>query len=106
MHVLEDQPVSTKRKKYSKEFKIEAVKLVKEQGLSYRKAAEDLGINPVMLTRWVRELRESGDYAFGGEGKLDPRDEALKQAQEEIRRLKMERDILKKAMAYFAKDDE
>lgn len=95
-----------KRKKYSKEFKIEAVKLVKEQGVPFRKAAEDLGVSPVCLTRWARELRESGEYAFPGEGKLDPRDAALREAQEEIRRLKMERDILKKAMAYFAKNDE
>lgn len=98
--------MSGKRKKYSKEFKIEAVKLVKHQGVPFRKAAADLGVSVVCLTRWAREFRESGELAFPGEGKLDPRDEALRQALEENRRLKMERDILKKAMAYFAKNDE
>jgi transposase len=94
------------RKKYSKEFKLEAVKLVKEQGMTYRKVAEDLGVAAVMLTRWARELSESGEYAFPGKGKLDARDEALRQLQEELRKTRMERDILKKAMAYFAKNPE
>ena len=91
------------RKKYSKEFKVEAVRLVKEQGMTYEKVAEDLGVAPVMLTRWARQLYEKGEYAFPGKGKLDPRDEALRQIQEELRKTRMERDILKKAMAYFAK---
>lgn len=91
------------RKKYTKEFKLEAVKLVKEQGIPYRKVAEDLGVSAVNLTRWARQLMEKGEYAFPGKGKLDARDEALRQVQEELRRTRMERDILKKAMAYFAR---
>jgi transposase len=91
------------RKKYTKEFKIEAVKLVKEQGVPYRKAAEDLGVSVVNLTRWAKQLAESGEYAFPGKGKRDARDEVVRQLQEENRRLRMERDILKKATAFFAK---
>ena len=92
-----------KRRKYSKEFKLEAVKLVKEQGLTYQKVSEDLGVSSVLLTRWARQFYESGEYAFPGKGKLDSRDQAMKELQEENRRLRMERDILKKATAYFAK---
>ena len=91
------------RRRYTKEFKLEAVKLVKEEGIPYRKVAEDLGVSVVNLTRWARELSERGEYAFPGKGKVDPRDEAVRQLREEVRRLKMERDILKKATAFFAK---
>lgn len=94
------------RKKYSKEFKIEAVKLVKEQGMPYRKVAEDLGVGVAMITRWARELAASGEYAFPGKGKQDARDEVVSQLEKEVRQLRMERDILKKAMAYFAKNPE
>jgi transposase len=98
--------VSSSRKRYSKEFKVEAVRLIKQQGMTYRQVSEDLGINVTLLTRWVKALKEKGEHAFLGHGKLPPRDEALRQLQEENRRLRMERDILKKAAAYFARNQE
>jgi transposase len=96
--------VAKSRKAYSKEFKLEAVKLVKQQGLTYRQAAADLGINTAMLVRWTRELTASGDLAFPGTGKLTPEQESIRQLEEQLRRVTMERDILKKAVAYFAND--
>jgi transposase len=95
-----------RRRKFTKEFKIEAVKLVREQGMTYRKVGEDLGVSGTVVARWARQLEESGEYAFPGKGKRDARDEALRQLEEENRQLRMERDILKKAMAYFAKNPE
>ena len=95
-----------KKKKYSKEFKVEAVRLVKEQGVPYRQAAENLGVAAGMLVRWAKELAAKGEHAFLGKGKLPPDEQAIRQLQEEVRRLRMERDILKKAMAYFAKQSE
>jgi transposase len=95
-----------RRRRFTKEFKIEAVKLVKEQGMPYRKVGEDLGVSGTVIARWARQLEENGDYAFPGKGKRDSRDEALRQLEQENHRLRMERDILKKAMAFFAKEPE
>ena len=94
------------RRRFTKEFKIEAVKLVKEQGMPYRKVGEDLGVSGTVIARWARQLADNGEYAFPGKGKRDVRDEMLHQLEEENRKLRLERDILKKAMAYFAKNPE
>ena len=102
---MREMKAKERRKKFTKEFKIEAVKLVREQGMSYRKVAEDLGLShATVIARWARQLEENGDYAFPGKGKRDVRDEAVRQLEKEVRQLRMERDILKKAMAYFAKN--
>mgnify|MGYP000090170709 CR=1 FL=1 len=92
--------MSKKRRKYSDEFKIEAVKLVTEQGLSIAQAARDLGVNGVVLGRWKRTDEQGllGDTAQRREA------DELRQLKKENRRLRMERDILKKATAYFAKE--
>ena len=71
----------TKRKKYSKEFKLDAIALVKEQNYSQAEAARNLGINPNMLGRWIKEAESDDGHAFRGNGKLTAE-------QEEIRRLK------------------
>jgi transposase len=93
----------TTRKKYSKEFKLDAVGLVLDQGYTRREAARSLDINEQMLGRWVKEHRESEDgQAFRGNGKLRPEQEEIKKLKAEVKRLEMERDILKKATAFFA----
>ena len=93
----------TTRKKYSKEFKLDAVRLVLDQGYTRREAARSLDINEQMLGRWVKEHRESEDgQAFRGNGKLTPEQEEIKRLKAELKRLAMERDILKKATAFFA----
>jgi transposase len=88
------------KRKFTNEFKQEAVKLVLEQGLSVSVAAQDLGLNSTTLHGWLKKARE---------GVLDPSSpksqelEELKQLRKEVRELRMEREILKKATAFFAK---
>lgn len=92
------------RKEYTPEFKREAVALVIEQGYTLVGAARNLGINRDMLRRWKRELMQDGGVAFPGKGHQTPEQAELHRMQEEIRRLRMERDILKKATAFFASE--
>ncbi len=92
------------RQKYTREFKQDAVRLVTEQGYKQTEAARNLGIDRGMLGRWVKEFQEDESEAFRGNGKLSSEQEELRRLREENRRLKMERDILKKATAFFAKE--
>ena len=94
----------TKRRVYSREFKIEAVKLVTEQDYSISQAAESLGVSGNILRKWRDKLEQQGQEAFPGKGKLTAADDELRKLREECRRLRMERDILKKATAFFAKE--
>ena len=88
---------------YSKEFKEEACKLVKKEGIKPAVVAEKLGINKVMLYRWIDEYETYGNEAFVGKGHLRSDDAELRKLRKENERLKMENEILKKAAAYFAK---
>ena len=94
----------TTRKKYTKEFKQDAVRLVTEQGYSRAEAARNLGINATMLGRWVQEFQADEDESFRGNGKRTAEQEELRRLREENRRLKLEREVLKKAAAFFAKE--
>ncbi len=92
----------TSRKKYSKEFKLDAVSLVIEQDYSIADAARSLGINANMLGRWAKQHRSEEGQAFRGNGKLTPEQEENRKLKARVKRLEMERDILKKATAFFA----
>lgn len=92
----------TTRKKYSKEFKLDAVSLVTEQNFNRAEAARSLGINANMLGRWVKEQESDDGQAFRGNGKLTPEQERIRTLEAEVKRLKMEKDILKKATVFFA----
>ena len=92
------------RKKYTREFKQDAIRLVTEQGYRQTEAAKNLGIDRSMLVRWMREFQADESEAFRGNGKLTAEQEELRRLREENRRLKMERDILKKAATFFAKE--
>ena len=92
------------RKRYSREFKVEAVRLVRERGVSMAQAARDLGVHVNVLRSWVREHRADPAEAFPGHGQQGPEKAEITQLRREVARLKMERDILKKAAAYFAKE--
>jgi transposase len=92
------------RKKYTKDFKLDAVSLVNEQGYTRVEAARSLGINTNMLGRWVKAFNQDDGQAFRGNGKLTAEQEELRRLREENRRLKMEKDILKKATVFFAKE--
>ena len=94
----------TERTRYSREYKEEAVRLVVELGIPASQAARDLGINGNMLRRWVKEHESSSEGAFPGHGRLRPEQAEIRRLQREVARLKAERDILKKAAAYFAKE--
>ena len=89
------------RRKYSTEFKQEAVQLASQAGVSVAQVARDLGIQPNMLTRWRRESATGGPKAFRGQG--IPRDQELAQLKRDLGRVTRERDFLKETAAYFAK---
>jgi transposase len=93
----------TTRRRYTTEFKTEAVQLVVLQCRSTREVAESLGINSNILGRWVREFERDPDYAFPGQGKLKEPEEELRQLRKQLADAQMERDILKKALAIFSK---
>ena len=91
-------------RKYDLEFKLEAVRMAAEPGVTNRQVERRLGIGQGVLSRWKRELKEDGSQAFPGKGRLKPEDEKLRQLQRENERLRRERDILKKAVAIFSKN--
>jgi transposase len=92
------------RKKYSREFKLDAISLVLEQGYSRAEAARSLGINVNMLSRWIKQHDADSGTAFRGNGKLTAEQAEIRKLRDEVRRLKMEKDILKKATVFFAKE--
>lgn len=95
----------TTRKKYSKEFKLDAISLAKEQGYSVAEAARSLGINENMLRRWIKQHSEDDSgQAFRGNGKLTPEQEEIRKLKAQVKRLEMEKEILKKATVFFAKE--
>ncbi len=91
------------RRRHSREFKQDAVNLVTEQGYTIAEAARNLGVNANMLGRWKRELGADPE-AFRGNGRLSADQEENRRLKYEVRRLRMERDILKKATAFFANE--
>ena len=94
-----------KRRSFSREFKLEAVKLVKEGGVKVARAARDLGICETSLRRWITQFEI--DHGEGPAGAMTSREkEELRRLRRENRQLRMEREILKKATAFFAKEDE
>jgi transposase len=92
------------RKRYSKEFKQDAVSLVLDQGYSRAEAARNLGLNTNMLCRWVQEYNQDDAQAFRGNGRLTPEQEEIGKLKAQVKRLEMEKDILKKATVFFAKE--
>ena len=92
-----------RRRSYSREFKIEAVALVTEGGLSISQAARNLGISQTVLGRWKKQLEADPKQAFPGKGKLKPQDEELALLRRELAIVREERDILKKAIGIFSR---
>ena len=91
-------------RKYDLEFKIEAVRMAAEPGVTNRSVERRLGIGQGVLSRWKRELKDDDAQAFPGKGRLKPKDEELQRLKRENERLRRERDILKKAVAIFSTD--
>lgn len=94
----------TTRKKYSKEYKLDAISLVLDQKYPITAAAKSLEINRRMLGRWIKEFKFDDEHAFRGNGKLTPEQSEIRRLKEENRQLKMEKEILKKATVFFAKE--
>jgi transposase len=91
-----------KGKRYDREFKLGAVKLVLQEGKSANQVAKDLGVSEPAVRQWVAAAKRDNADAFPGSGRQTPQDEELKRLREELRVTRMERDILKKTIAYFA----
>lgn len=88
------------KRRCNKEFKVKACELVLQEGIKHAVVAEKLGINVVMLYRWISEYQTLGENAFVGSGHLRPEDARLRRLEKENERLRMENEILKKAAAY------
>jgi transposase len=93
-----------KRKTYTREFKLEAVRLITEKGYSIAEVSRNLGVEYSVLRRWKKQLADDPQNAFPGKGRLTAPDEELRRIKRELDRVTEERDILKKALAYFAED--
>lgn len=91
------------RRSFDKEFKLSAVKLVLESEKSVESIASELGVSSNTLFNWKRKYLEDAKNAFPGKGRMKPEDEELRRVKKELLRVTMERDILKKALGYFAK---
>ena len=89
-----------KYNQYTREFKLEAIKLAEELGTA-GKAAESLGIGNSTLCKWIKEHKADGNSAFPGKGSLKPEDEEIRRLRLQVKRLEMEKSILKKAITYF-----
>lgn len=92
------------RRKFSAEFKTEAVKLVTERGVSVAQVARDLDLAEIVLRRWMRELSAAPATAFPGHGQQRADLAEITALKREVANLKAERDILKKAAAFFARE--
>lgn len=92
------------RRKFSREFKADAVRLVQKTGGEIGEVAQDLGVRPDMLRRWKRQVEQDGSSAFPGSGRLIEHEEEVRRLQRQLRRVTMERDILKKALGIVSEE--
>ena len=91
--------------KLHKEFKVQACELVLQENVKVKIVAERMGINPIMLYKWIDDYKTYGDAAFVGKGNLRPEEAKIKKLQKENEELRQQIEILKKAAAYFAKEN-
>ena len=90
------------RKTYTREFKLQAVRMLTDQGLAVAEVARRLGVGENCLRNWRVAAQQKGEAAFPGQGNPSPAEDELRRLRAEVHRLKAERDLLKKAAAYFA----
>src|SRR5664279_2566659 len=84
------------RRKFTREFKLEAVRLIKERGVSYAQAEQDLSVHQSQLRSWVKAFAGEPQHAFPGQGQMKPEQAEIARLRREVAKLKAERDILKK----------
>jgi transposase len=92
------------RKKYDTAFKVEAIRLIIEEGRKVSEVERNLDISRGTLARWIREKKGNPEEAFPGKGRLKAKDEEIRRLRFELKRTQEERDIIKKALVYFAED--
>ena len=90
---------------FTKEFKLGAAKMVIDEKMKCSQVSRDLGISVSALSRWASDYKEHGSGAFPGKGMLAPVDQEKRDLEKQVRRLTMERDLLKKTIAFFAAQD-
>jgi transposase len=93
------------KKVYTKEFKLGAARMVVDERKKALHVARDLGVASSSLTKWIRSYRKHGVGAFPGKGMLAPVDQEKRDLERRLRRAEMERDLLKKTIAFFAELD-
>jgi transposase len=94
-----------RRRRFDAQFKLDAVRLVQQSDRPISDIARDLGVRRELLYKWQRELEADPQSAFPGKGNLKPEQDQLRQLQQELKRVTEERDILKKALAFFSKNE-
>jgi transposase len=94
--------MTDKRRTYTKEFKVEAVRMVERTGRTQQEVADELGVPPSNIHRWRKKYGNGGPDAFPGRGRLMPKDEQIRELRRENEILRQERDILKKAVTIFS----
>lgn len=97
--------MGAKRRKFSREFKVEAVRLVTEGGQGIAATARELGVSPGLLGRWKQQFTNDGKEAFPGKGRLAPLAEEVRRLERELKQVRQERDFLKKTAAFFAREN-
>jgi transposase len=90
------------RKTYTREFKLQAVRMLTDRGLSVAEVARQLGVSDNCLRNWRAAAQQRGESAFPGQGNFSRAEDELRRLRAEVHRLRAERDLLKKAAAYFA----
>jgi transposase len=90
------------KRRYTREFKVEAVRLYEASEKSMREIEQELGITPYLLSKWVQQFREREAAAFPGKGKLPETEVEVQRLRREVELLRQERDILKKAVIIFS----
>jgi transposase len=93
------------RRRFDAQFKHDAIRLLREGNRKATDIARDLGVRPELLYRWKSEAAADPDHAFPGKGHMKPDEEYLRRLERELTQAREERDILKKALAYFSKNE-
>ena len=96
--------MADRRRRYTREFKLEAVRLSQQPGVTLTELAQELGIRSEMLYRWRKEANADPAQSFPGQGSLKERDQELEKLRKQVTRLKAENAFLKKVSEYFVKD--
>jgi transposase len=95
--------MTQQRKTYTREYKLEAIRLWQTTDKSARQVEDDLGIARGLLYRWKGQLKDKGEDAFTGKGRMTPAEEEIRRLKRELEIIRQERDILKKAVGIFSR---